>query len=162
MVLLINVTTLTNMIKLYLSCLALMVCVCAAAQSRTALSQETTEPINKKSNRIIFHFNDTTGLFTSLTKILIDKGYDLETKDRETGVIKTKTRDMPGGWAFSIQMRALFRDSTVTFSATQPRDFSWDIFYLAGKGTTFNKIWNEMLAIGQEMKPLRIGYLYVK
>jgi hypothetical protein len=130
--------------------------------NKAAILQETTEPIKGKSNRIIFHFNDTSGLFSSLSKILTDKGYDLEVKDRETGVIKTKTRDMPGGWAFSIQMRALFRDSTVTFSATQPKDFSWDIFYLSGKGTTFNKIWNEILAIGEEMKPLRVGFLYVK
>lgn len=123
---------------------------------------QTAEPIKNKSNRIILHFRDTTGLFTRLAKDLIDRGYDLETKDRETGVIKTKVRNLPGGWSHSVQIRALLRDSTLTFSATQPNDFSWDIFYMTRKGTTFHQTWNELMNIALQLQPDRIRYAEAK
>ena len=120
--------------------------------------QQTIDPVKNKSNRIILHYRDTTGLFTRLAKYLIDRGYDLDTKDRETGVIKTKVRNRPGGWSHSVQIRALFRDSTLTFSATQPKDFSWDIFYMTRKGTTFYQTWNELMLIANHLTPDRISY----
>jgi len=69
-------------------------------------AQETTEPIKNKSNRIILHFKDTTGLFTRLAKDLIDRGYELETKDRDLGILKTKPTDQPGGWSFKNEIKA--------------------------------------------------------
>jgi hypothetical protein len=130
--------------------------------SLSAFSQETTEPVKNKSNRIILHFSDTTGLFIKLSKDLIDRGYDLDTKDREVGIIKTKVRNLPGGWAHSVQVRCLFRDSTVTLSATQPKDFSFDIFYMTRKGSTFYQTWNELLNLANQLKPDRIGYSEAK
>lgn len=138
-------------------CLVLLTVVNLEAQQQTTKAQETTEPVKNKSNRIILHFKDTTGLFIRTAKELVDRGYDLEIKDRETGVIKTKIRDLPGGWSHSVQIRALFKDSTLTFSATQPRDFSWDIFYMTRK-STFSQTWNELLFLSNKLQPVSIGY----
>lgn len=124
--------------------------------------QETPEPIKNKSNRIILYFKDTTGIFTHFARILTDRSYDLETKDREVGIIKTKVRDLPGGWAHSVKIRCLFRDSTVTLSATQPNDFSFDIFYITRKSSTFYQTWNELLFLGNQLKPYRIAYSEAK
>jgi hypothetical protein len=125
-------------------------------------AQETAEPIKNKSNRIILHFKDTTGLFTRFAKFLTDRSYDLEIKDREAGVIKTKVRNLPGGWAHSIQIRSIFRDSTITLSATQPKDFTWDIFYVTRKGSTFYQTWNELIYLGNQLKPESITYMEQK
>lgn len=142
------------MIKLlFLSSLILLISINCFAQP-----QQTTEPVKNKSNRIILHFKDTSGLFTKLAKDLIDRGYDLETKDRETGVIKTKVRNLPGGWAHSVQVKCLFRDSTLTFSAIQPKDFSFDVFYMTRKGSTFYQTWNELLFLANQLKPDFITY----
>jgi hypothetical protein len=125
-------------------------------------AQETLEPVKNKSNRIILHYKDTTGLFIRTAKELIDRGYDLETKDQETGIIKTKVRNLPGGWSHSVQVRCLFRDSTLTFSATQPKDFSWDIFYTIRKGSTFYQTWKELMGIANQLKPDQISYIEQK
>lgn len=130
--------------------------------SVTINAQETSEPIKNKSNRIILHFKDTTGLFIRFAKDLIDRGYELDTKDREIGIIKTKVRNLPGGWAHNVQLKCLFRDSTMTLSATQPGDFSFDVFYLTRKSSTFYQTWNELLYLANNMKPFRIGYSEVK
>lgn len=139
-----------------LSCLCLLIVVNSEGQ------QQTPEPVKNKSNRIILYFNDTTGIFSNFARILTDRSYDLETKDREVGIIKTKVRELPGGWSHSVQIRCLFRDSTVTLSATQPRDFTWDIFYMTRKGTTFYQTWNELLYLGSQLKPIRIAYSEAK
>lgn len=128
----------------------------------TAAQQQTAEPVKNKSNRIILHFKDTTGMFIRLAKDLIDRGYELETKDRETGIIKTKVMNLPGGWSHSVQIKSVFRDSTITLSATQPRDFSFDIFYMARKGTTFHQTWNELLYLANQLKPESITYMEQK
>lgn len=138
--------------------LSFILCFILLISIKSEAQQQTSQPIKNKSNRIILHYNDTSGLFTKLAKDLIDRGYDLEIKDRETGVIKTKVRNLPGGWAHSVQIRALFRDSTLTFSATQPKDFSWDIFYVTRKGSTLYQTWNELLYIANELNPDRISY----
>jgi hypothetical protein len=131
------------------------------AQQRVPVD-ETSEPVKNKSNRIILHFRDTTGVFIKLSKDLIDRGYDLDTKDREIGIIKTKARNLPGGWSHSVEVRCLFRDSTVTISATQPKDFTFDIFYTTRKGSTFYQTWNELLFIANLLKPNSIGYSEAK
>lgn len=160
------------MIKLsFLSCLVLLISIKSEAQQRDKdkpdepakkANEQTSEPVKNKSNRIILFFNDTAGIFTQFAKILTDRSYDFETKDREVGIIKTKVRDLPGGWSHSVQIRCLFRDSTVTLSATQPRDFSWDIFYMTRKGSTFYQTWNELLYLGNQLKPYRIAYSEAK
>jgi len=124
--------------------------------------QETIEPVKNKSNRIILHFKDTTGLFIRFAKELIDRGYDLETKDRETGIIKTKVRSLPGGWAHNVQIRSLFRDSTITLSASQPADFSFDVFYITRKESTFYQTWNELLFLARQLNSDNIGFLEAK
>lgn len=50
----------------------LFMCVQSVAQ------QQTVEPVKNKSNRIILHFNDTTGLFSRFAMLLTDRSYDLE------------------------------------------------------------------------------------
>jgi hypothetical protein len=122
--------------------------------------QETISPIKNKSNRIILHFQDTLGVFTKLKKILTDRNYDLEINDRETGIIKTKNRNLPGGWSHSVQIRFLMRDSTVTISAKQPDDFSFDIFYMTSR-STFRETWKELMLLASELHPARISYLAV-
>lgn len=150
----------------YLLTLILLITINLRAQQRATeyskTQQQTDAPIKNKSNRIILFFKDTTGAFTHFTKILTDRSYDLESKDRETGIIKTKIRSLPGGWAHSVQIRCLFRDSTVTLSATQPNDFSFDVFYMTRKGSTFYQTWNELLYLADQMKPDRIAYMEAK
>lgn len=138
--------------------LILLINVKSQAQQRTVKVTETTQPVKNKSNRIILHYKDTTGLFIRTIKELVDRGYDIENKDRESGTIKTTVRALPGGWSHSVQIRAVFRDSTLAFSATQPKDFSWDIFYMTRKGTTFYQTWNELMNIAYRLKPDRISY----
>lgn len=142
----------------FIFCLILLTVIKSQAQQQTTKPQETAEPVKNKSNRIILHYKDTTGLFIRTAKELTDRGYDLDTKDREAGIIKTKVRALPGGWSHSVQIRALFRDSTLTFSATQPQDFSWDIFYMTRKGTTFFQTWNEIIYLSNQLRPERITY----
>jgi hypothetical protein len=124
--------------------------------------QQTSEPIKNKSNRIILYLKDTAGAFSHFAKILTDRSYDLEIKDRETGIIKTTIRNLPGGWAHKVQIRCLFRDSTMTLSANQPNDFSFDVFYMTRKGSTFYQTWNELLTLAEQMKPSRIAYMEAK
>lgn len=144
------------MIKLYLSCAALLVSVCCFAQ-------QTTEPVKNKSNRIILHFKDTTGLFTKLAKSLIDLGYEFEEKDRELGILKTKPMEQPGGWSFKNEIKAVFRDSALTLSDVMlTSGYRFDLFYVTRKGVIHYKAWNHIMEIANGLKPDYITYTEAK
>ena len=83
----------------------------------TCTAQETTEPVLKSSNRIILHFDDTTGVFTQLGRLLIDRGYDIEMKDREFGILRTKPSKYYSYSNYHAEIKSIFRDSTVTLYA---------------------------------------------
>lgn len=126
------------------------------------MGQETATPILRKSNRIILHFKDTTGLFTQLARILIDRGHDIDFKDRELGILRTKPSTVPGGELFTYKMevKTVFRDSTITFSGEThqnafDRDYNYEVLYTK-KGP-----WAEMMLIGELLKPASITYLTV-
>lgn len=139
------------MIKLYLSCLLVLSC--------TSLMAQNAEPVKNKSNRIILHFNDTSGLFTKLAKTLIDIGYELEEKDRELGVLKTKPTDQPGGWTFKNEIKAIFRDSIITLSdVMHSGGYKIDLFYVTKKYITHYKAWNHIMEIANSLKPDQITY----
>lgn len=125
----------------------------------SAQAQQTPEPVKNKSNRIILHFKDTTGLFIRFAKDLIDKGYDLETKDRDLGIIKTKPMEQPGGWSFENEIKAVFRDSTVTLSdVMHTGGYKFDLWYVTKKGIIHYKAWNYMMEIANALKPDYITY----
>lgn len=121
--------------------------------------QQTAEPIKNKSNRIILHYKDTTGLFIRLAKDLIDRGYEIETKDRDLGIVKTKPTDQPGGWSFKNEIKAVFRDSTITFSDVMySGGYKFDLLYVTRKGIIHYKAWNHLMEIASALKPDYITY----
>jgi len=138
------------------------------------LAQDTTVPILNKSNRIILHFTDTAGKFTQLARILIDRGYDIDMKDRELGILRTKPGPLRGGIFFTdqVEIKTIFRDSTITFSG---------VTYSEGYGHGFaryeikNEVsyskklyrnimlsWEEMVKIAELLKPAFITYSTVE
>lgn len=125
----------------------------------SVFSQETAEPIKNKSNRIILHFKDTTGLFIRFAKDLIDRGYELESKDRDLGILKTKPTDQPGGWGFQNEIKAVFRDSTITLSDNMySGGYKFDLFYVTRKGVIHYKAWGHLMEIANGFKPELITY----
>jgi hypothetical protein len=127
------------------------------------MGQETVEPVKNKSNRIVLHFNDTTGLFTRLAKDLIDRGYELETKDRDLGMLKTKPTDQPGGWSFKNEIKAVFRDSTIVLSDIMySGGYKFDLCYVTRKGIIHYKAWSHLMEIANGLKPERIAYMEQK
>jgi hypothetical protein len=130
---------------------------------KSAGQQQTTEPVRNKSNRIILHYKDTTGLFTQLAKDLIDRGYELESKDRELGILKTKPTNQPGGWSFQNEIKAVFRDSTVTLSDIMyTSGLKIDLFYVTKKYIIHYKAWNHVMEVANKLKPEFISYMEVK
>ncbi|MBO9202805.1 MULTISPECIES: hypothetical protein [Niastella] len=151
------------MSKLYLSFFLLLAGV-------SVLAQDTTAPILNKSNRIILHFTDTTGKFMQLTRLLIDRGYDIEMKDRELGILRTKPSPLRGGYAFSdqLEVKTLFRDSTITFSGvTYSESTGHDfVIYQVRNEVSYSKTmyrnimlsWEELGKIAELLKPAFITY----
>lgn len=139
------------MIKLYLSCIIVLSC--------TNLMAQSAEPVKNKSNRIILHFKDTSGLFTRLAKTLIDIGYEFEEKDRELGILKTKPMEQPGGWSFKNEIKAVFRDSIITLSDVMySGSYKFDLWYVTRKGIIHYKAWHHVMEIANGIKPDQITY----
>jgi len=152
--------------KLYVSFLLLSIGIAATAQ-------DTTAPVLNKSNRIILHFNDTTGKFTQLARILIDRGYDIAMKDREFGILRTTHSPLRGGysWTDQLEIKTFFRDSTITFSGItystgSSQDFvryeyANEVYYSKKWYRNLMLSWNEMMMIAELLKPVSITYLTV-
>jgi hypothetical protein len=132
----------------------------------TCTAQETTEPVKKSSNRIILHYDDTTGLFTQLVKIFIDKGYDIEWKDREFGIVRTGPKYLfDFAQTFSV-IKALLKDSTIIlYGFGRQYDFYNEARSARNKeenkGSIATRTWNEMMKIAELMKPKSITYAHV-
>lgn len=128
----------------------------------TCTAQETTEPIHRKSNRIILHFDDTTGLFLQMGRILIDRGYDIDFKDRELGILRTKQRVWFREYYTYGEIKTIFRDSTVTiYAESHSRDFTYEVKYFQRKGfdkAATNGIWEELMNIANMLRPKYITY----
>ena len=133
----------------------------------TCTAQETTEPVLKSSNRIILHYDDTTGLFTQLVKILIEKGYDIEWKDREFGILRTAPKYLFEYYETYSVIKSLFRDSTIILYGfgrqsdfyTEAKFSKYKEFY---RGDVSHRTWNDMLKIAELMKPKNITYAHVE
>ena len=149
--------------KLYiLSCILLFI-------GSGSSGQETATPVLNKSNRIILHFKDTTGLFTALARILIDRGHDIEYKDREFGILRTKPGTIPGGDSYNDQMevKTVFRDSTITFSSVV-HSFSflresqyasrYELMFTKNRKNITNLPWDELMLIAGLLKPESVTY----
>jgi hypothetical protein len=151
------------MSKFYLSFFLLMTGV-------SVLAQDTTAPVLNKSNRIILHFTDTTGKFTQLARILIDRGYDIDMKDRELGILRTKPSPLHGGAHFTdkVEIKTIFRDSTITFSGvTYTESYGHDfvryeieseVSYSKKKYRNIMLSWEEMGKLAQLLQPAFITY----
>jgi hypothetical protein len=128
----------------------------------TCTAQETTAPVHKKSNRIILHFDDTTGLFLQLGRIFIDRGYDIDFKDRELGVIRTKQRIWFREYYTFGEIKTIFRDSTVTiYAESHSRDYTYEVKFYHRKDfdkSTPKSVWEELMNIGNMLKPKYITY----
>ena len=137
------------------------------------LAQDSTAPVLNKSNRIILHFTDTTGKFTQLARILIDRGYDIDMKDRELGILRTKPGPLRGGASFTdqVEIKSVFRDSTITFSGvTYSESYGHDFArYVLKDEVTYSKkkyrnimlSWEEMVNLAELLKPAFITYSIV-
>lgn len=125
-------------------------------------AQETSQPVLNKSNRIILHFDDTTGLFIQVGRILIDRGYDIEMADRELGVLRTKGGTCSSEYYHYTEMKTIFRDSTITiYAVNHSGNIFYDVKFTQKKGyikTTINKAWQEMMTIAGMLKPKTITY----
>jgi hypothetical protein len=132
----------------------------------TCTAQETAQPVINKSNQIILHFDDTTGVFTRLGRLLIDRGYDIEMKDREFGILRTRPAKYYSYANYHAEIKSIFRDSTVTLYAyTGQNEFNDEVKYTTRKGflyTTTNKAWVEMMRIAETLKPKTITYAHVE
>jgi hypothetical protein len=141
--------------KLYLLCGLLF--ITAAHIS----AQETTTPVINKSQRIVLHFKDTAGLFNQVGRILIDRGHDIAFKDREFGIISTKSGPMPNGWTYTQQMeiKTIFRDSTITLSGViHWGEIHYDAYY-SKRDNSGSRAWHELMQICEQLKPESISYL---
>jgi hypothetical protein len=135
-----------------------------------AQAQDTTAPVLNKSNRIILHFTDTTGKFTQLARILIDRGYDIDMIDREFGILRTKPSPLRGATEFTdqVEIKTIFRDSTVIFSGVYHSESYGRSFtgYEVKTEVSFSKRWNpdimlsweEMGKVAELLKPAFITY----
>lgn len=133
----------------------------------TCTAQETTQPVLKRSNRIILHYDDTTGLFTQLAKIFIDEGYDIEWKDREFGILRTAPKYLFEYYQTFSVIKSLFRDSTIIlYGFGRQSDFYTEAKFLRYKeiyrGDVSYRTWNEMMKIAELMKPKSITYARVE
>ena len=150
--------------KLYLSFFLLLT-------SASMLAQDTTTtPVPDKSNRLILHFKDTTGKFTQLAHIFIDRGYDIDMKDREFGILRTKPSPLHGGDSFTdqLEIKTIFRDSSITFSGVTYSEW-WgrdgttykvtsEVHYLKKNNRNIMLSWEELGKIAELLKPAFITY----
>lgn len=131
----------------------------------TCTAQETTEPVVNKSNRIILHFDDTTGVFNNLGRILIDRGYDLDIIVREFGILRTRPTKYYSYNNYHTEIKTIFRDTTVTIYAyTGYNEINDEVKYTTKKGLIHGldyKTWEEMMKIGELLKPKKITYTRV-
>ncbi|OQP58826.1 hypothetical protein A3860_39335 [Niastella vici] len=147
--------------KLYLCCFLLL-------SGAAALAQETTTPVWNKSNRILLHFTDTTGLFTQLARLFIDRGYDIYMKDRELGILRTEPRRMSESDFSNDQLaiKTIFRDSTITFSGELYSEgyshvYKYDVVYAKKLFRANLQSWEEMQQIAALLQPASITYLTI-
>lgn len=128
----------------------------------TCTAQETTEPVLKSSNRIILHFDDTTGVFTRMGKLLIDLGYDIEYKDREFGILRMKPLIYSSERKSFASLKTIFRDSTVIlYSDFGLESYTSDVKYTTQNGLLkgiSTRAWAEMMKIAELLKPKTITY----
>lgn len=132
-------------------------------------AQEINEPISN-SNRIILHFTDTSGKFMQLARIFVDREYDIDMKDQELGILRTKPSPLRGAGSFKdeVEIKTLFRDSTITFSAVTytesfGHDFStymikYEVYYSKKTHRNVMLSWEEMERIAHLLKPDLITY----
>jgi hypothetical protein len=153
------------MIKLYLAMFLLSTGASLQAQDTT------TTPVLNKSKQIILHFTDTVGKFSQLARILVDRGYDIEMKDRELGILRTKPGPIRGGSNFTdqVEIKTIFRDSTISFlGVTYEQGYGRDLsryevkseaIYSTKKILRNNMLsWEEMVRIAELLKPAFITY----
>lgn len=127
-----------------------------------AYSQETAEPVHKKSNRIIGHYNDTAGLFKKVLIKMVDRGYSIDNKDSEAGLINFRIPSIPGYSPEGV-VRMIIRDSTLTMSGAALNQFRFDAMYIKSKGKTVVTImWAELEKIMAMLEPASITYTQVK
>ncbi|OQP58825.1 hypothetical protein A3860_39330 [Niastella vici] len=145
--------------KIYLSFFLLLTGV-------AALAQDTTAPVLNKSNRIILHFTDTTGKFTQLARLLIDRGYDIDMKDRELGILRTQPSPLRGAsfWTDRVEIKTIFKDSTITFSGVYSYEtyehnlVRYEVFFSKKPDKDIMRSWEEMQTIAELLKPAFITY----
>ena len=150
--------------KLYLSFILLMTCASLQAQDTT------TAPVLNKSTRMILHFTDTVGKFSQLARILVDRGHDIEMKDRELGILRTKASQLCGSSNYNsqVEIRAIFRDNIITLSGVTHELWSGgDYRYGVKSEAIYSKkfyhhnnllSWEEMGRIAELLKPESITY----
>jgi len=148
----------------------IVLCCFLLLSGAAALAQETTAAVWNKSNCIILHFTDTTGKFTQLARLFIDRGYDIDMKDRELGILRTKPSPLRGGHTFldKLEIKTIFRDSTITFSGVTyspgvGNDFTrfddkYEVLYSKKWERNIMLSWEEMQTIAELLKPASITY----
>lgn len=136
-------------------------------------AQETSSSVLNKSNRIILHFTDTTGKFMQLARIFIDREYDIDMKDQQLGILRTKPGPLRSAYSFidQVEIKTIFRDRTITFSGvtysvSYGRDFcsyefKYEVSYSKKPNRNIMLSWEEMGRIAELLKPDSITYTTV-
>lgn len=135
------------MISKYFYLLGLfLICACSAFAQKN------------KDRKIIVVASDTTNLFNRVVQAFYEKEYTIDNKDQQAGFISTKEKAIKAGFSTDVKMRALIKDSTITFTGEMRvnvnfmgQDPSFDPIYNWGmKGTPAKLSWQEMESIAKQ------------
>jgi hypothetical protein len=119
----------------------------------------------KKDSKIIAHVTDTANLFNRLSMAFIDNGYAFENRDQQLGFIATGEKSIPKT-PTSMKIRAVIKDSTITFTGTLALDIQMTVFgsksersfepvqYIGEKNASYKVCWREMEGIAKQFGPL--------
>lgn len=114
----------------------------------------------KKDSKVIVTVSDTSNLFNRVALQFYERGYTLEQKDQQVGFISTTEKPLKKT-SGSVKIRALIKDSTITFTAVNALDIEVEILgiksertfepvgFFGAKNSINMKSWNEMKSIAE-------------
>jgi hypothetical protein len=115
----------------------------------------------KKDAKITVTVKDTINLFNRVALALYEKGYSLANKDSQAGFIATDEKPVPKT-AGSMKIRALVKDSTITFTGLMAIDVEMKILgtklertfdpvtFWGEKNGSYKICWREMESIAKQ------------
>lgn len=110
----------------------------------------------KKDSKIIVTLADTSSIFERVVKSLYEKGYDLESKDKQLNFISTKEKPL-NKYAFDLKTRIIFKENTMVITGKIAASFESmfgktpvDVEFVGAKSSPVREAWNEMVDFGKQ------------